>query len=104
MALIAGGAEPRLAGVVAIIAGHFDALETGHRAPACPANYIGRISPRPLLTINGEFDADYDKKRSVLPLHALAGEPHEALWNEMGHTVPREETLSVLVDWLAEFE
>jgi dienelactone hydrolase len=100
MALIAGGADDRLAGVAAVIAGHFDALETGHRAPACPANYIGRISPRPLLTINGEFDSDYDKKLSVLPLHALAGAPHEAHWNDLGHTVPREETLSLLVEWL----
>jgi dienelactone hydrolase len=104
VALIAGGADDRLAGVASVIAGHFDAMERGHRAPACPANYIGRISPRPLLTINGEFDSDYDKERSVLPLHALAGEPHEARWNETGHTVPLEETLSVLVEWLGGFD
>ena len=95
MALIAGGA-----GVASLIAGHFDALETGHRAPACPANYIGRISPRPLLTINGEQDADYDRRLSVEPLHRLAGEPHEAHWNPTGHTIPLEESLAVLVDWL----
>ena len=100
MAFIAGGAEPRLAGVAALIAGHFDAIETAHRAAACPANYIGRISPRPFLMISGEFDADYDKEKSVLPLQALAGEPKELHWNDTGHTLPRESTATTLLDWL----
>lgn len=100
LSLIVGGADPRLAGVAALISGHFDALETGHRAPACPANYIGRIAPRPLLTLNGNSDPDYDRERSVLPLHALAGEPHEAHWFDSGHSVPVEQATSLLVEWL----
>ncbi len=100
MAFIAGGADKRLAGVAALIAGHFDAIENGHRAAACPANYIGRISPRPFLMINGEHDADYDRQKSVLPLQALAGEPKEFHWNDVGHTLPRESTAATLLDWL----
>jgi dienelactone hydrolase len=100
MALIAGGADKRLAGVAALIAGHFDAIENGHRSAACPANYIGRISPRPLLMINGNHDADYDKERSVLPLQALAVEPREFHWNDGGHTLPPESTAATLLDWL----
>ena len=100
MALIVGGADQRLAGVAALIAGHFDAIESGHRSAACPANYIGHISPRPLLMINGEHDADYDKKESVLPLQALAGEPKEFHWNDTGHTLPPESTTTRLLDWL----
>jgi poly(3-hydroxybutyrate) depolymerase len=100
LSLILGGADSRLAGVAALIAGHFDALETGHRAPACPANYIGRIAPRPLLTINGTSDPDYDRELSVEPLHALAGDSHDAHWLETGHSVPLEESMALLVDWL----
>jgi dienelactone hydrolase len=100
LSLIVGGADTRFAGVAAMIAGHFDALETGHGAPACPANYIGQISPRPLLTFNGERDADYEPERSVTPLHRQAGDNHEARWHEQGHTLPVEETVSLLIDWL----
>lgn len=100
LSLILGGADARLAGVAALIAGHFDAIETSHRAPACPANYIGRIAPRPLLTINGTSDPDYDRQLSVEPLHALAGDPHEAHWLDTGHSVPLEESMALLVDWL----
>ena len=100
MAMIAGGADKRLAGVASLIAGHFDAIENGHRAAACPANYIGRISPRPFLMINGEHDADYDKEKSVLPLQALAGESLESKWNDTGHALPPESTAATLLDWL----
>lgn len=101
LALIAGGADRRFAGVAALIAGHFDALETGHRAPACPANYLGRISPRPLLTLNGDRDGDYDRRLSVEPLHRLAGQPHEARWHDLGHTAPVELTVTTLIEWLS---
>lgn len=47
VAAIAGGADRRLAAVVMSYGGHFDALEREHLPAACPANYIGRISPRP---------------------------------------------------------
>jgi poly(3-hydroxybutyrate) depolymerase len=100
MSLMVGGADSRFAGVAALIAGHFDALELGHSAPACPANYIGRIAPRPLFTLNGERDADYDRDLSVMPLHQHAGANHDAHWHDQGHTLPGEQTESLLIEWL----
>ena len=101
VAMIAGGVDDRFAGVVSLIGGHFDARETGHRAAACPANYIGRISPRPLMMVNAEYDADFDKEKSVLPLQRQAREPTEFHWNDTGHMTPSvESTVPQLVDWL----
>lgn len=100
LALIIGGADSRFAAITAIIAGHFDAGETGHAAAACPANYIGRISPRPLLMINGLLDADYNRQVSVEPLQRLAKEPKKFIWMETGHTHPQEETRTEMVQWL----
>lgn len=99
LATIVGGADPRFAAVAVILGGHFDALERGHEAAACPANYIGRISPRPLFMINGENDADMFREQSVLPLQRLAREPKELVWLPTGHSMPREE-LPRIVSWL----
>ncbi len=99
---IAGGAERRLAAVVLLHGGHFDALECGHLPAACPANYIGRISPRPLLMINGNHDTDFLKDTSVLPLYRLAKPPKLILWRETGHGVLTEEDLSAMLQWLKE--
>ena len=91
LALIVGGADKRLAAVAALLAGHFDALERNHEAAACPANYIGRIAPRPLFMINGENDADMFRNESVLPLQKHARNPKELIWLPTGHSLPREE-------------
>jgi len=102
LSLIVGGADRRFATVAALIAGHFDALETGHHPAACPANYIGRISPRPLLLINGSQDADYNRQISVEPLHRLARDPKKIIWLDSGHTLPTEEVRTQMVQWLRE--
>jgi poly(3-hydroxybutyrate) depolymerase len=102
LALIAGGADNRFATVLALIAGHFDRFETGHQAAACPANYIGRISPRPLLMINGNLDADYNRQASVEPLQRLARQPRQFVWHEEGHTLPVELTRTTTLQWLRE--
>ncbi len=78
MATVVGGADTRIAAVALILGGHFDALEKVHEAAACPANYIGRIAPRPLFMINGENDADMFRNESVLPLRE-AGQGSEGL-------------------------
>ena len=95
------GAEPRLAAAGLMYGGHFDRSETGHLAAACPANYIGRIAPRPLWLLSGEFDGDYDRERSVEPLYRHAGQPTEIHWVETGHQLPRQEDLERLADWLS---
>ena len=102
LSLIVGGADTRFATVLALISGHFDASENGHHGAACPANYIGRISPRPLLMINGNLDADYNRKLSVEPLQRLAKEPKQFVWHEEGHTLPPESTRATALQWLRE--
>lgn len=102
LAFIAGGADRRLAAVVGAYGGHFDALETGHLAAACPANYIGRISPRPLLMINGTNDQDFFRAVSVEPLYRVARQPKRIIWAETGHQMPLPEHQAQMIEWLRE--
>ncbi len=93
------GAEERLTAAAMAYGGHFDRFENGHLAAACPANYIGRISPRPLWLLNGTFDGDYDKVLSVEPLVRHAGEPVEMNWVDTGHVSLRAEDMERLLVW-----
>lgn len=99
---IAGGIEHRLAATALLYGGHFDALETGHLPAACPANYIGRISPRPLLMVNATLDTDFIKETSVLPLYSLAKTPKKIIWTEGGHGLLTDEARSQILQWLQE--
>ena len=99
---IVGAVERRLSAVVLVYGGHFDAMERGHLPAACPANYIGHISPRPLLTINGNRDTDMVKEKEVLPLLRLAKPPKLSLWADTGHQLPTEEHRAAMVQWLQE--
>lgn len=99
---IAGAVDRRLAVVVMSYGGHFDALERGHLPAACPANYIGRISPRPLLMLNGTLDSDMIKETSVEPLFRLAKPPKRILWSEGGHAAPSEQNRALMLQWLRE--
>lgn len=99
---IAGGADRRLAVVVMDRGAHFDALEREHLPAACPANYIGRISPRPLLMLNGLYDKDHIKETSVEPLYRVAREPKLILWSEAGHAPPSEKNQAAMYQWLRE--
>ena len=74
--------------------------EREHLPAACPANYIGRISPRPLLMINGTRDTDFIKETSVDPLFELAKDPKKIIWLEAGHSAMPEEARSELLKWL----
>ena len=98
--IIVAAAEKRLAAALLTITGHFDRFETGHRAAACPANYIGRIAPRPLYVINGDFDSDYDKQTSVLPLHKHARKPFTSVWVPTGHQAPAPDVMAPALDWM----
>ncbi|MBI2404304.1 MAG: dienelactone hydrolase family protein [Gemmatimonadetes bacterium] len=97
---IVAAADQRFAAVALLEGGHFDALETGHLPAACPANYIGRISPRPLFLLNAENDADYRKEISVLPLHRVARDPKHIRWTPGGHGSFTDEDRTALVTWL----
>lgn len=97
---IAAAAEPRLAATIMVMGGHFDRRETGHAAAACPANYIGRIAPRPLLMVNGRFDGDMLRETSVAPLFALAREPKRIIWMDTGHQRPTADAQAEIIAWL----
>ena len=98
---IVAGVESRLRAAALMYGGHLDRSETGHLAAACPANYVGRISPRPLWLLNGRFDGDYDREKSVEPLTRHAGQPTEIIWVETGHQLPRPEDLERMATWMA---
>ncbi len=102
VAEIIGGVERRFAAVVLLYGGHFDALENNHLPAACPANYIGHISPRPLLMINGTRDTDLIKESSVEPLYRVAKMPKQILWADTGHQLPTEEHRTYMLQWLRE--
>lgn len=95
--------ERRFSAVGLMYGGHFDRGETGHLAAACPANYAGRIAPTPLWILNGSFDSDYDREKSVTPLHLLLGEPVEVRWVETGHQYPEQADQADLADWLLRY-
>jgi dienelactone hydrolase len=101
-ASIAGAIDRRFRGVAMLYGGHFDALETSHLPAACPANYIGRIAPRPLLMMNGTEDSDMIRDRSVEPLFKLARQPKRIIWTPGGHMFMTEEHRAALIQWLQE--
>jgi dienelactone hydrolase len=102
LAIIVGAAETRLAGVALLFAAHADALEHTHVGAACPANYIGRIAPRPLLMINGVQDTDMIKDRAVEPLFRLARQPKQIIWTDGGHGFWTDAHRGMLIQWLRE--
>jgi len=98
---IAAAVDQRLRSVALLYGAHFDALEREHLPAACNANYIGRISPRPLLMINGLYDTDHIKDASVEPLLKLAKAPREIIWAETGHQSALDDQLRArLLQWL----
>lgn len=100
VSIIAAGVIQKFNAVILYHGGHFDALEKGHSGAACPANYIGRISPSPLLMVNGIYDNDYNKDFSVQPLFLLAKEPKKIIWTEGGHMFSSEEDRADIMKWL----
>lgn len=100
VSIIAGAVEQRFAGIATLHGGH-DGHPITHRSPAAStANYIGRISPRSLLMINGERDTIFLKERDVLPLQQLAGEQCQFHWFDAGHGRFAIEEQTALLNWL----
>jgi fermentation-respiration switch protein FrsA (DUF1100 family) len=67
---------------------------------ASPSNYVGHISPRPLLMINGKQDTTVPEA-AARRLHDAAKEPKQVIWADAGHGLPGSSTLRG-IEWLAE--
>lgn len=100
LAMIAGGADDRFTAVASVHAGHFDYFEDGHRAAACPANYVGRIGPRPVFFLAAENDGDFLPDTSIRPMYRLAREPKTIRWTPGGHGAMTDEDVGALAQWL----
>ena len=66
-----------------------------------PIDYIARISPRPLLVVNGSRDDTVEVFRAR-KLYARAGEPKQlAIVEGAGHRLRHsEEAMDIVIDWL----
>ena len=63
-----------------------------------PERYVGRISPRPVVMVNGIDDPQMPRS-AVEALYAAAREPKELIWLQTGHLMPNDSTLiRALVD------
>lgn len=63
-----------------------------------PVHYVGMISPRPVLFINGDAD-DVVPPDSNRALHEAAREPKEIVWYKGGH-IPPPTMLVKVTEWL----
>ncbi|MCD6452499.1 MAG: acetylxylan esterase [Acidobacteria bacterium] len=68
-----------------------------------PEEFIGLISPRPLLMINGRKDLIFRKNR-VEELYNRANEPKRIVWLDRGHNFPLAEVRDTILTWLSEME
>jgi cephalosporin-C deacetylase-like acetyl esterase len=67
-----------------------------------PIHWVGRISPRPVLMINGDAD-DVVPVEANRALHEAAREPKKIVWYKGGHVPPPTElpnVLNTVMDWL----
>lgn len=67
--------------------------------PIDPVNWVARISPRPLLMINGKDDQIVPKECTER-LFAAAKEPKEIVWLDGGHMPQPDAVLRKVDEWL----
>jgi dienelactone hydrolase len=97
---IVGAVDTRFAGVVLMHPGHFGLGVQSHRAAACPANYIGRISPRPVIMFQTTADSYFLPESTIRPLVALAREPVDVHWGDGPHGFMSESDMATLLAWM----
>jgi fermentation-respiration switch protein FrsA (DUF1100 family) len=71
-------------------------------APSDPLNFVDKISPRPLLMINGTKDDIVPVEANKL-LHATAKEPKKIIWLKAGHLLPHDQTTPIIYDWFKKY-
>ena len=63
-----------------------------------PLYYVPRISPRPVLMINGKFDEIFPRP-AMESLHAAALEPKDVRWFDSGHILPINSVIILTLKW-----
>lgn len=79
--------------VMGIPASEFELVE--------PKNYVGMISPRPLLLINALRDGLIPRE-AALALFEAAEEPKKQVWMDSEHDIPIREGVEIIVRWFKE--
>ena len=69
--------------------------------PLDPVHWVGRISPRPVLMINGDLDNIVPVEANKA-LHAAAKEPKKVVWYSGGHFAPPDLVRKELLAWFAD--
>jgi len=69
--------------------------------PLDPVHWVGRISPRPVLMINGDLDNIVPVEANKA-LHAAAKEPKKVVWYSGGHFAPPDLVRRELLAWFAD--
>ncbi len=73
--------------------------DPGRLAAIEPANFVGHISPRPVLMVNGEQDRIIPPS-AARALHAAANEPKTIIWYEGGHVDFPPDVLAQFAQWI----
>lgn len=68
-------------------------------APVDPMYWVDKISPRPVLFLNGDHDVIVPVETNKL-LHSLAKEPFKVVWYNSGHGLPYEQAIPETLKWL----
>jgi len=68
-------------------------------APVDPMYWVAKISPRPVLMLNGDHDEIVPVPTNRL-LHKLAKEPKKVVWYHSGHGLPLIQATQETIMWL----
>jgi len=109
--VLAAAVEKRIKGLIMVVGGG-DFLNCNPMYKAMPGprdlmivmdpiNYADKISPRPLLMLNGEKDP-LMPPACAKALFEVAGEPKEQIFYDTKHNIPLEEGMEKILNWLNE--
>jgi uncharacterized protein len=70
--------------------------------PVDPVEYVGHISPRPVLMINGKKDEIFPYE-AMDEFHKAANEPKEVKWYNCGHILPVPDTIMLTLRWFKHY-
>ncbi|MEW5946294.1 MAG: prolyl oligopeptidase family serine peptidase [bacterium] len=67
-----------------------------------PIHYVGRISPRPVLMLNGKYD-ELLPREAMEALHEAVGEPKRVRWYDSGHILPIPNVIAETLKWFRRY-